>query len=294
MGRQGLQTKVMTKQSTKAIGIILSASCMTDMPAFYPQQLIDAVETRRKKGAQIHTLVIWTKHPSSLLNEPLNSYLMGLRNDGIQLYIQLTITGMGQLPMGVDYLGNPVLIEPHAPKWEDAVAALPQVMELVENPLRIRLRIDPILRFKDASRVIQSNLEYMPKIIAATAPLGIMNYSFSFVEKIYSKVLSRFGKLGLTLMPPDDDERLRMNAWLEQLCSQYGVNIYSCSVPGFPKSSCIDGALLEQLHDNHLPTSQKLQGHRALCGCTKSTDLGGWPPKACGTGCLYCYSNPRR
>lgn len=102
----------MTKSTT---GTILSASCMTDMPAFYSQQLIEAVEARRTKGVQIHTLVIWTKHPSSLLNEPLNSYLRGFRNDGIQLYVQLTITGMGQLSMGVDYFGNPVIIEPHAP-----------------------------------------------------------------------------------------------------------------------------------------------------------------------------------
>ena len=267
---------------------------MTDMPGFYQKELIDEIEKRRAKGWLIHTLVLWTKHPASLLKEPFCTYLRGLMNDGIQLYIQLTITGMGQLPMGVDYLGNPVIIEPHAPKWKDAVAALPQVIELVGNPLRIRLRIDPILRFKDADGVIQKNLAYMPKIIAATAPLGIKNYSFSFVEKVYHKVLQRFCKLGLTLMPPDDVERDNMKVWLEQLSNQYGVNIYSCSTPGFPKSSCIDGTLLEQLHDNHLPTSQELQGHRALCGCTKSTDLGGWPPKACGTGCLYCYSNPRR
>ena len=95
---------------------ILSASCMTDMPAFYPQQLIEAVESRRKKGVKIHTLVLWTKHPASLLKEPLYSFLLGLRNDGIQLYVQLTITGMGQLPMGTDLNGDPILIEPHAPK----------------------------------------------------------------------------------------------------------------------------------------------------------------------------------
>ena len=73
------------RDSKIRIGVILSASCMTDMPAFYPKQLIEAVETRRKKGVQIHTLVLWTKHPASLLKEPLNSYLTGLRNDGITL-----------------------------------------------------------------------------------------------------------------------------------------------------------------------------------------------------------------
>lgn len=276
----------------KAIGIVLSASRMTDMPAFYPQELISEVETRRQKGIAIHTLVLWTKHPESLLKEPLYSYLVKLRDDGIQLYIQLTITGMGDLPMGTDLNGNLILIEPHAPKWKDAVTVLPKVIQLVGNPLRIRLRIDPILRFEDATGVKYSNLEYMPKIIEATAPLGIKIYSTSFVENVYSSVIRRFEKRGLTLMPPNDDEREKTKAWLNQLCNQYKICIYSCSVPGFPISSCIDGALLQKLHDNHLPTSQKPQGHRLLCGCTESIDLGGWPPKKCYTGCLYCYSNP--
>ena len=288
------------EKKEKQIATILSASCMTDMPAFYPKQLIEAVETRRKKGVQIHTLVLWTKHPSSLLKEPLNSYLTGLRNDGIQLYVQLTITGMGQLPMGTDVNGKPIVIEPHAPKWEDAVAVLPDVIDLLGNPLRVRLRIDPILRFKDAVGNIQSNLGYMPRIIEATAPLGIKTYSFSFVEdkgntelaKGHLKVNRRFEKLGLTLLPPSSEEREKLKAWVNELSDQYGVQIFSCSVPGFPKSSCINGAWLEQLHDSHMPTSHKECPSRALCGCTESIDLGGWPPKKCYTGCLYCYSNP--
>ncbi len=289
------------RDSKIRIGVILSASCMTDMPAFYPKQLIEAVETRRKKGVQIHTLVLWTKHPASLLKEPLNSYLTGLRNDGIQLYVQLTITGMGQLPMGVDLNGDPIVIEPHAPKWEDAVAELPKVIELVGNPLRIRLRIDPILRFKDAAGVTQSNLEYMPKIIEATAPLGIKTYSFSFVEdkndkeldKGHLKVNRRFEKMGATILPPTLEERAGIKAWMDELSNQNSIQILSCATPGMEKSSCINGAWLEQLHDSHMPTSHEECPSRALCGCTESIDIGGWPPKKCFTGCLYCYSNPK-
>ena len=272
------------------IGIVLSASRMTDMPKFYPNELIEEVENRRNKGLLIHTLVLWTKHPKSLLTDPLYSYLKELRDNGIQLYLQLTITGMGQLPMGVDRYGYPIVMEPRAPIWEESVADLPEIINLLGNPLRVRLRIDPIIRFKDASGQVYSNLGYMPKIIASTAPLGIRTYSFSFVENMYAKVLQRFEKLGATLMPPDEDERERTKEWLGKLCDQYGVNIYSCSVPGFSRSSCIDGALLEQLHDSHMPTSQKPQLHRPLCGCTDSIDIGGWPPKKCFTGCQYCYA----
>ena len=277
--------------SKQIIGTVLSASRLTDMPKFYPNELIKEVELRRNKGLLIHTLVLWTKHPKSLFVDSLNSYLKELRNDGIQLYLQLTITGMGQQPMGTDLRGNPIVMEPRAPRWEESVGVLPEIINLVGNPLRIRLRIDPILRFKDAMGTIYSNLEYMPKIIEATAQMGIKTYSFSFVENgMHDKVNRRFEKLGATICPPDDEERERTKDWLGKLCDQYGISIYSCSVPGFPRSSCIDGALLEQLHDTHMPTSHKPQLHRPLCGCTDSIDIGGWPPKKCFTGCQYCYA----
>ena len=289
----------MTKST---IGTILSASCMTDMPAFYPNELIQEVEKRRNKGQLIHTLVIWTKHPKSLLVNPLYSFLNETRNAGIQLYIQLTITGMGGLQMGVDLNGNPIVIEPHAPKWEDAVAELPKVIELVGSPLRIRLRIDPLLRFKDAVGNTHTNMDYMPKIIEATVPLGIQTFNFSFVEdknnenlaKGHLKVNRRFEKLGATILPPTLEERAGIKAWMDELSNQNSIQILSCATPGMEKSSCINGAWLEQLHDSHMPTSHKECPSRALCGCTEFIDLGGWPPKKCYTGCLYCYSNPHR
>lgn len=273
------------------IGIVLSASRMTDMPKFYPKELIEEVENRRNKGMLIHTLVMWTKHPKSLLIDPLYSYLKALRSDGIQLYLQLTITGMGQQQMGVDMNGNPIVMEPRAPKWEDSVSDLPEIIDLLGNPLRVRLRVDPIIRFKDAMGTVYSNVDYMPTIIAATSPMGIKTYSFSFVESgVFAKVNRQFGKLGATIMPPNDAERADFKNWVNQLANQYGVGIYSCSVPGLPQSACIDGALLEQLHDTHMPVSKKLQKHRALCGCTDSIDIGGWPIKKCWTGCQYCFA----
>ena len=54
--------------------IILSASRMTDMPKFYPEILIEEVNKRMDKN--IHTLVLWTKHPKPLLVNPLFDFLM--------------------------------------------------------------------------------------------------------------------------------------------------------------------------------------------------------------------------
>lgn len=272
--------------------IVLSASRMTDMPKFYPKELLQAVQDRIDKGQHIHTLVLWTKHPSCLLKEPLHSGLQKIKEKGIQLYLQLTITGMGGLNMGIDKEGNPIVMEPNAARWETSVSILPDVIKLLGSPLRIRLRIDPIFRFQDAQGKTWSNLPIFPKILEETAKLGIKTYSFSFVENaVHAKVDRRMNELGVTICPPNAEEREKTKLWMEQLMQKFQVNIYSCSVPGFNVSSCIDAELLEGLHDKHIPLSHKKPSHRELCGCTESIDIGGWPPKKCYTGCQYCYAH---
>ncbi len=226
--------------------LILSASCMTDMPRFYPMQLIDAVNGRIAKGQKIHTLVMWTKHPRSLLTEPLYSFLQSLKQQDTQLYLQLTVTGMGKVAMGADINGNPVMMEPNAPTVEDSIAALDEVIDLVETMERIRFRIDPLLRYKDANGEIQSNYDLFEPILAKAAAKGIKNFSFSFVESgLHKKVNRRFDKLGLTLLPPTDEGRKQFAVKFQELGKKYGVAISSCAIPSFSKSACIDAVLLQ-------------------------------------------------
>jgi hypothetical protein len=272
--------------------IVLSASRMTDMPKYYPQELINAVNERIEKGQNIHTLVLWTKHPYALLSEPLRSFLNLLKGKGIQLYIQLTVTGMGGLAMGVSSNMRPLIMEPNVPTWQDSLSVLPAVIELIGTPLRIRFRLDPIIRFKDVTGMQYSNISIIPLIIEKTQEIGIKTYSFSFVEKgIHNKVDKRFKNLGIEVLPPSSIERSKTATWFQNLMDKYNINIYSCSVPELPVSSCIDGALLEKLHDQQIPLSKKEPRHRDLCCCTESIDIGGWPPRKCFSGCQYCYAH---
>lgn len=271
---------------------VLSASRMTDMPKFYAKELIAQVEARRNNGMAIHTLVLWTKHPKSLLVDPLFSYLEELKKDNIQLYIQLTITGLGKVVIGRKINGDPLLIEPNAPKYEDSLSLLPRIIDLVENPDRIRLRIDPILKIKDYYGSIYSSMKFFPLIVEKASLLGITTISFSFLEKeVHKKVDKQLKKVGCEIIPPNTEERERINIWMKGVEKKNCVNIFSCCVPNMKISKCIDGELLELLHNKKYPTDKKQPKKRKLCGCTASIDLGGWPPKKCYTGCLYCYAN---
>lgn len=273
-------------------GVVFSASRMTDLPKFYPDELMAAVDARLQRGARLHTLVLWTKHPQSLLKEPLYTYLLGLKARGIQLYLQLTITGFGGRAVGVKAGGLPWWPEPNAPTTEDALASIPGVIDLLGNPARVRLRVDPLIRAVDQSGAVVTNLSCMRSIIGNAVEYGVRNISISFLEAgAHKKVDRRFADIGCSIMPPTAEERVRVAEWFVKLEKEYGVSIQACCVPGFNKSSCIDGRLLQSLHDNHTPLDTSEPRKRTMCGCTASIDLGGWPPKKCFTGCDYCYAN---
>ncbi len=273
--------------------VILSASRMTDMPKYYPIGLIKEVRRRLENGQKIHTLVLWTKHPMSLLTQPLMDFLIELKSIGIQIYLQLTITGLGGIPLGFGKNNFQNFFEPNSPKYEDSLTLIPDIINLLGKPERIRIRIDPIIRIIDSERNILSNLNYLPIIIEKANQFGVSTFSFSFLERsAHKKVDKRFADISITIFPPDDFERNRFIKWVAEIEKKHDVQIFSCCVPGMKISKCIDGSFLESIHDHQIPTEHKQPYKRKLCGCTESIDIGGWPPKRCFTGCLYCYSNP--
>lgn len=274
--------------------VIISASRMTDMAAFYPEALINEIETRINKGIKIHTLVIWTKHPQSLFKNPLYTYLHNLLERGVQLFIHLTITGMAGEKVGIGPDNKPLILEPGVPSANKVLEILPEVIDLVQSPDRIRLRIDPIVRIQDCTGFIYSNMSVFEPLVKDCSAIGIRNYSFSFLEKgMHHKVDKRFMDRKISILSPDKDERQEISAYMKDLEIKYQVSISACCVPGLSPSRCIDGYFLQTIHKNKLPVSLKEPKSRPLCGCTDSIDIGGWPPKTCFSGCLYCYTRPK-
>jgi hypothetical protein len=281
------------KDIKKNNAVVLSASRMTDMPKFYPKELIKEVEARLNKGIKIHTLVLWSKHPDSLLKKELNEYLITLKNKGIQLYYQCTITGMGSRVIGVNSDGSDFILEPGVPNPYKAIKDLEKTIEVLGDPLRVKLRFDPIVKLKNTStNEVFTNIVFAEEIIRETSKMGIKNYTFSFLESnIYSKVDRRFQEYGWRIVTPSIEEKKKVYSWLKEKANDYRVNIEACCVSGLSESRCIDGYLLNSLHDMKYETDLNEPRKREMCACTNSIDIGGWPPKKCYSGCKYCYAN---
>ena len=250
--------------------LVISASRMTDLPAYYPQFMIDTIEKRIKLGQKIHSVVIWTKHANALNKEPLRSYLQQLKNNGIQLSIQLTITGMGRKLVGESAQGKLWSPEPNVPKLQDSIDQLVNLVHLVDDARRITIRIDPIAKFRFSDGSSYTNQAELSEIIALASNVGIKRFAFSLLEPyVYKKVIRRFNLIGIEIQSFTLHERMCLQAERAELEQRFDCEINACCVEGFPASACVSGKQLSSMHPKTKPFHLKCPLH-VQCACVQN------------------------
>jgi len=203
-----------------------------------------------------------------------------------QLYLHFTVTGLGG-----------TAAEPGVLSYGEALAQLPALTGLVGDPLRVSVRFDPVLFWKeDGER--RSNIAMFSEVAKAAAAQGIRDIRMSFTQW-YGMAARRAVARGFHFSIPSDDEQRSRAMEMEAVATACGLVLHACSqpllagVPGIRPSACIDGALLESLHPRREPASlRKDRGQREACLCTESKDIGSYT-QACPHGCVYCYANPK-
>ncbi len=277
---------------------MISTSRRTDLVASFPDWLAASLRDRRVRviGPRgrareidlspdtVHSVVLWSKNFSNLLR---NEYgLKDLLAAYDQVYLHFTVTGLGG-----------TAVEPGAPTLREALAQLPGCVALAGNPLRVSVRFDPVLFWKDGGTV-RSNLPFFPEIAAAAAGLGIRNIRTSFAQW-YGKTKRRAAARGFPFVDPSDEEKRAHAASLAETAAARGLRLLACcqpalaGIPGVRPSACIDANLLESLHPGREAASRrKDRSQRADCFCTESMDIGSYA-QYCHHNCIYCYANPK-
>ena len=254
--------------------VVLSASRRTDLVGCYPDFFLEKL--REYPPPQVHSIILWTKNPRNML---LTGELRTALERYGQLYVQLTVTGLGG-----------TVLEPRIPDWKTVLDMAPALIDLAGDPRRVCWRFDPILRCETPAGPVK-NIELFPQIAERMAAAGVSTRTPSWVEP-YRKVLRRLEQKGIRLMPHTAQERDR-HAWLlEKTAAGLGMSLKYCCVEGRSSSACIDGALLNRLHPcGAICSTARAKGQRRLCRCTESIDIG-WYSQKCAHGCLYCYAEP--
>jgi len=197
----------------------------------------------------------------------------------------MTVTGLGG-----------TAIEPGAPQFREVLAQVAGLIDLAGDPRRVSVRFDPVLFWEENGRG-RSNLPLFSEVAVASAAHGIREIRLSFAQW-YGKARRRAAARRFPYVDPPDEEKTALAAGLAAIAAANGIVLHACAqpllagVPGIRPSSCIDGALLEELHPEREPASRrKDRGQRADCLCTESKDIGSYS-QACPHGCVYCYANP--
>ena len=277
---------------------VISASRRTDLVAFFPEWLSTAFREEKAlvygpsgrtytvdlSPEAVHTVVLWSKNFKNLIANKNNLRTALQRYE--QLYLHFTITGLG---------GG--FIERGAPAPFEALCQLDSLAEIAGSPLRISLRFDPVVYWKENGE-LKTNLFYFEKLAPELASREIKDVRFSFTQW-YGKAVRRALKYGFHYVDPPLEEKKEAARFLVQVAQEWKLRLFSCSqdflteIQGILPSACIDGKFLRELHPRREKVSaEKDRSQRSQCRCTESIDIGSYT-QSCPHSCLYCYANPR-
>jgi hypothetical protein len=277
---------------------IISASRRTDLVAFFPEWLASVISMEEAKvfgpsgytytvnlsPQNVHTVVLWSKNFANLIDNKF-----GLKDEFQkydQLYLHFTITGLG---------GG--FIEQGVPHPTVALSQLDSLIEIVGNPRRVSVRFDPIIYWQEGDKE-RTSLHYFEELAPILQNKGIRDVRLSFAQW-YNKAKRRASKENFVYVDPPLEKKVKDAKYLHQVAKNYGLELYICSQASLSEaadissSSCIDGALLQELHPDRVPASTKKdRTQRKECLCSESVDIGSYT-QFCPHSCLYCYANPK-
>lgn len=277
---------------------VISASRRTDLVAFFGEWLAAALADGRARvlgprgrargvdlqPEAVHTIVLWSKDFSPLVRDEHGLRRMLERYD--QAYLLFTVTGLGG-----------TAIERGVPEPDAALGQLPALVAIAGAPKRVSLRFDPVVHWREGGG-LRSNLGFFERVAERAAQAGIEDIRLSFAQW-YGKAVRRAKSHGFLFVDPDESAKLEAAGRLAETAARLGLRVSACAqdvltrVPGIRRSSCIDGALLGELHPRkETASTAKDPSQRPECGCTTSLDIGSYT-QACPHACVYCYANPR-
>ncbi len=289
--------------------VIVSASRATDIPAFYPEWLVEGLKRGYVRWAnpfsgrelyisfeKARAFVFWSKNPAALIQ-----YLPVLDRMGLQYYFQFTLN---------DYENEG--LEPNLPLLKDRIETFKWLSRILGAD-RVIWRFDPLIL---SDSITVDELAERVRKIADEIHQYTRRLVISFVAieryKAVKRRLERYGPY--REFTPGEKHDFAERLW--EMNKRWGLSIQTCAEEvdlkmfDIERGHCIDSALLLRLlpddpgmasllgaggqtdlvgNFNTKPDTVKDPGQRALCGCTVAKDIGQYG--TCMHLCAYCYAN---
>ena len=272
------------------MGMIISASRRTDIPAFYADWFVNRIRAgycivpnpfkpnqvsrMSLKAEDVDVIVFWTRNP-----RPLMPRMLELDAWGYRYYFQYTL------------LNNPRLIDPQVPTLEASLTTFRELADHV-GPQRVIWRYDPIVW----SNVTGPEFHQQTYERIAQALRGYTRRSVISLLDVYRKAEKRLKALaqhGVELATPDIDDLGKLMRALVETATTNDIEITSCAEQidlrpyGVRPGKCVDDGYIKRVFGLDV-THEKDPSQRQACGCVVSRDIGMYD--SCLFGCAYCYA----
>jgi hypothetical protein len=256
--------------------LIISASCRTDIPAFYSEWFFRRLEAGhctvrnpysgqsyrvdlRKK--QVDGFVFWTRNFGPMLRR-----LDELASFGRPFVVQYTVTGY---PRAIEA----AVIEP-----QRAIEQIGALAARVHAACPV-WRYDPILitSLTPSEYHLENFRDLAARLQGSTDEVVV-----SFAQ-MYAKTRRNLDAAA--------ERKLVLAAELTQIAKQFGLQLTVCTQPEFVcagalEARCVDARRLERI--GGFPIAAAQRGTRPGCACHESRDIGDYD--TCPHGCIYCYA----
>jgi hypothetical protein len=274
------------------MGMIVSASYRTDIPAFYGAWFRNRFRAGFARVANPYGgppsvvslrqgcdgFVFWTRNAL-----PFRAALREVRAAGLPFVVSYTVTAYGKAL-------EPSVIDP-ARAAEDIHALAAEF-----GSRAVTWRYDPVL-FTDHMPGAW-HVDNFARL--ATALAGAVDECVISFATLYKKTLrnlaaaARAHRFGWS-DPPDDDKRA-LAATLAELAAAHGMRLSICSQESLcggavGGAACIDARRLEDVAAGWgfpRTIAARVKGNRPGCLCHESRDIGAYD--SCPHGCVYCYA----
>lgn len=268
--------------------MIVSASCRTDIPAFYSEWFFERLKAGfcvarnpysgkayrvELRPSQVDGFVFWTRNFSPMLNR-----LSELQDFGRPFVVQYTVTGY---PREIEA----AVIEP--------LRAIGQIGDLAGRVHRSCpvWRYDPILltTLTPAEYHLANFRDLAGRLQGATDEV-VVSFAQMYV-KTRRNLEAAASRSHFEWQDPPDAAKIALLGQLARIAREAGMQLTVCTQPqlvcgGAMEARCVDARRLEQIGGFRIAAQAK--GTRPGCACHEARDIGDYD--TCPHGCVYCYA----
>jgi len=271
----------------RKLGVIVSASYRTDIPAFYARWFLGRLDAGFARVANPYG---GGAYEVSLRSDAVDGFVLWTRNLRPLLPELDRVRAIAPFTVQFTVTGYKRALESSVIATDDAVGQLRELRHRFGSRVAV-WRYDPIVITSALDAAAhEAAFGALARALAGTVDEVVLSFANPYRKT--SRNLDRAARRhGFAWRDPPPEEKRALLARLAAIAADHGLVPTLCSqadllVSGLGEARCIDSERLSDVAQS--PVGARESGNRPGCRCALSRDIGAYD--TCPHGCVYCYA----